>query len=983
MPAESFQRWWDCSHYHLMPISSIAKIFKTGIKIGTIFIKIILLSGKGRFRLSLKLMLLRKKQMKMMSAGVCAAIFIITSALYAIPPLCIQPTENGYRISMTISAPLLQKEKVNAVSSGGSPVNDNFVKAFIYGFDYDGMIGEPALLSGSFSLAYEGDDPVVGIESVATETVQLEGKLYPIQPPYFYNGANTPPPFTYNPESYLRLVSGPPVAITQRYAYRGQQAAEITVQPLSYDPETNTITVIKQLTITVAMEKPTAVRSLHSREFDRVMRTLFPNLEGIPSEPFITKEKYLIIADTAYVKNADLKRFVEYRGAQYEVKLVSTADVGGTTKEAYRRFILAQEKPAFCLLVGTSFPYWSTAMWNSLNYYVATQVSSWNQKPRPGIALGLFWVTSAAQLANIVNKTIATEAILDTRTRVVLGQGGNDSVMGSLPANHCDNAIVEVNARYFPANTGFEVFNYPSIPGGATRAVDQFNKGCWFSFYNGHGSTTGQEFGWGISNLSSMKNTEYPFVLSCACLTGTFNQNCLAAAAVGNQYGPVTYIGSNGSSSTGQHVLNQGYPEAIMVRKITRNGLAFVYGVNYDSTPKAISHYAGQVSSDLKAMMGWQYHHFGDPAVETMRMVPVTPYIDVTEPADGAAWEHGVTQKVLWKDNLAGNVTIDLYKGDSLLSAIAVSTESDGTFDWIIPKAVAAGPGYHLRITSIDSAALWDTSGTFSIATEYIIQPPYFMSFDDLDSGSAVLPFKYSQSTEDSTDWLVRKGPTPSQAITGPAGDHTSGIGNYIYVEASDNFPNKTAEFVTPNFNVSSASLTLSFWVHMRSTTDAMGSLSLDISIDGAWKTGVLTVTGNQGDEWLQKVVDLAPYAGDRVSIRFSAVTGTSWASDICLDDIRIEETVATVTPDPMAMAKNGITVRGCAIRFFVPAAGANALVNVTLYDAQGRAIKTLVNSRLAAGGHTLPIGEVAAGLYVVTLRGKGFEKSARLVITR
>jgi hypothetical protein len=916
-------------------------------------------------------------------AGMCTAIFIFTSVLYAIPPLVIQGTANGYRISLDIPVPLLQKELVNTVSRYGLTVREPFIKAFIRGFDYDGALGAPALLSGSFCLAYEGGEPVVTVESMATETVQLEGKLYPVQPPCFYDGTNTALPFTYDPESYQRVVYGNPAAVTQVYRYRGQQAAEITVQPLSYDPETNTITIIKHLSLTVVMNKPTIVRSLHSREFDKVMRTLFPNLEQVPSEAFLVKEKYLIIADTGYVHNADLKRFVDYRSTQYEVKLMSTADVGGVTKEAYRSLIYDQEKPAFCLLVGTSFPYWSTTLWKSLNYYVATQVASSSQKPRPSIALGLFWVTSAAQLANIVNKTIATEAGLDTRPKVVLGQGGNDTVMGSLPADHCDKTIIEINEKYFPEKTGFEVFNYASVPGGATRAVDRFNKGCWFNMYNGHGFIEEQEFGWGTSDLQSMTNTVYPFVLCCACFTGTFNQNCVAAAAVGHQYGPVAYIGSNNSSSTGQHVLNQGYPEAIMVKKITKNGLAFVYGVNYDSTPRAISQYAGQVSAGIKAMMGWQYHYFGDPAIETMRMVPATAYIDVADPAEDVEWEQNVTQTIVWSDNLAGNVKIDLYKGDSLFSTIAPSTESDGAFNWTIPATVASGTGYRIRITCIDSSALWDTSGTFSVTPEYIIQPPYVMSFDDLDSGSTVMPFKYVQSMTDSADWLVWKGATPSQTATGPAGDHTSGSGNYIYVEATGNFPEKTAEFVTPNFSVHGPDCCLSFWVHMRSTTDAMGSLSLDICVDGALKTGVLTIAGSQGTEWLQKAVDLGPYTGDRVSFRFRATTGTSWASDICLDDIRVEGNAAIATQNPKALAGEGITVQGNLVRFYVPASGANAPAKVILYDTRGRAIKTLVNARLAAGGYSLPIGAVAAGMYVVTLRGKGFEKSAPLVVTR
>ncbi|MBN1127985.1 MAG: hypothetical protein JXA71_03305, partial [Chitinispirillaceae bacterium] len=900
--------------------------------------------------------------MKKVPVRLSVFLLVLAGSLLAIPPLSIEQVENGYRIQFEVPDPLIMKEQVNTVSSDGLPVNELFVKAFIYGFDYDGALGEPAQLTGSFNLAYEGDAPVVEVESVVTKTIPIEGKLYPIQPPSFYDGSNTTPPFTYHPESYERVVRGTPASVSELFTYRGQKAAEISVQPLSYDPETNTVTIIKKLSMKVTMKKPVVVRSLGSRDFDQVMRAQFANLEGVPSEAFAAREKYLIIADPAYLNNADLKRFVDYRSTQYDVKLVSTADVGGTTKEAYRDFIYNREKPTFCLLVGnTVFPYWTTNDWNSLIYYVATQITSTSQKPRPSIALGLFYVTSAAQITNIVNKTIATESALATRTKVVLGQGGNTQVMGSLPADHCDKIIVEVNTKYFPSSTGFQVFNYASISGGAQRAIDRFNLGCWFNIYNGHGSTSSQAFGWGTSNLTSMRNTVYPFVLTCACQTGTFNRNCVAAASVAHQYGPVTYIGSNLNSSIGQHVLNQGYPDAIMARKITKNGLAFVYGVNYDSTPRAVSQYSGQVSTGLKARMGWQYHHFGDPAIETIQSGPVTPFIDVTAPARGDQWEHGSAQKILWSDNISGNVKIDLYKGTSLNTVIAASSASGGTHDWTVPATLAAGSDYKIRVTSVDSAALWDTSGMFGIVAEYIITPPYLQNFETLDSGSIVMPLKYAQSTADDIDWLVWKGPTPSRIgtsrdTTGPMGDHTSGTGKYIYVEASNpNNPAKRAEFVTPNFNLRASGLRLSFWVHMMSLNNTMGSLTLDICVDGTWRTGVMTITGNQGMEWQQRILDLAQYAGDRVSFRFRGTTGTTWASDICLDDIRIDLSTGTFVPAAQTKGYRGITLRGSTVAFHVPENASAQPVTVSLLDPQGRTVRTIANKRFAGGSHVLP----------------------------
>lgn len=544
-------------------------------------------------------------------------LLINSISVQAIPPLAIQETESGYRIQMTLPDPVIEKEAVNTVTSDGRAVNETFVKVMMNGFYYDGAEGEPAMLTSRFNLALEQGEPLVTVDNIVTETVALGAKLYPVQPPFCYCGMHEPPPFTYHPETYVRTVKDDPVAVTATYTYRGQEAATITVEPMSYDPENNTAVMIKKMSVSITMAKPKAVRSLHSRDFDKLMRLLFVNLDGVPSEKFYDREKYLIIAEPSYVQNADLQRLVDFRSSLYDVNLVSTSGIGGSTKEAYRAYIHDQEQPAFCLLVGDVFPSWKTGQWWSLNYYVASQVSSSKGEPLPSCALGLFWVTSTSQLANAVNKTIQTESMLGSRIKMVYGQGGNDAPIAWFPADHADRLIEEINGKYFPPSTGFEVINRPSTPDGNLRAVELYNEGCWFNIFFGHGSTVGQAFSWETKDLSSMRNTQYPFALSCACLTGTYQSNCVAAASVGHQYGPVTYIGSNRNSALGQHVLCQGYVAGIMNEKITKNGLAFIYGANYDTMPHTTGQYVQPTTSD-KAMMAWQYHHFGDPAIQIM-----------------------------------------------------------------------------------------------------------------------------------------------------------------------------------------------------------------------------------------------------------------------------------------------------------------------------------------------------------------------------
>jgi hypothetical protein len=941
--------------------------------------------------------------MKILTYGFALSVLLTVQALFAAPPFNLQSVRDGYRFQLNLSDPLLQKEAVYAVTKDGIRVDETFVKAYVSGFELEGAEGDPALLSSDIEFALSGNAPLVEVSDVVTQDISLGGKLYPMQPPRSYRDT-AKPPFAYNPASYVpqnnilaKKSSAQHAIVTQFFTYRGQKSATVSIKPMSYDAATNTITVIKRMTVNLTMDKPDTLHSWNSMAFDRVMRTTYANLGYAAPESFSAKEKYLILAMPEYKDCAELKKFIDYRAQLYDVKVVSTADVGGTTIDAFRTFI-RNEKPTFCLLVGNqpAFPSWNKSDWKSFNYYVATQVSSSSKKPQPDIALGLFYVTSAAQIVSIVNKTISTEESLSTRPKVALGQGGCNAPLDNLPANHCDKIIAEIMPKYFPSSDGWTVYAYATTTGadGAKKAVDQFNKGCWFNIYDGHGLTNGQEFGWGTKNLSSMTNTVYPFVLNCCCDIGDFYQNCAATASVANTYGPVTVIAANGTSYMGQHVLCQGYPEGIMNKKITKSGLAFVYAVNYDSVPKCYLSWSSPPSSMDKATMGWQFHHFGDPAIETMNSTAAAAYIDVTSPKKGDSIEQMSVCQVQWSSTITGNVKIDLYKGGKRVSTLSAATAAaTGSFRWTPTSVDTVGSEYQIRVTSVDSSDLWDTSGTFGIRAEYLLTAPYFQSFDTLDSGSAFLPKGYTQSTDtsDSLDWIVWKGPTPSRRgsspATGPQSDHTSGTGKYLYIEASGNgnTPNKKAEFTTPNFNLMSGSYSLSFWIHMFSSRNTMGAVSLDVCVDGVWKNDAIKVNGNQGDQWVEQKLNCSAYKGNRIGFRFRGVTGTDGASDICIDDFRIfQQSTSTAPLSTSAFPPScDLAIAGSKILFKIPAPSASERVRISLYNSRGQFVRSLFEGKESAGEHCRSVGNLAKGLYILSMKIGNFQKTMDFVYAK
>lgn len=204
----------------------------------------------------------------------------------------------------------------------------------------------------------------------------------------------------------------------------------------------------------------------------------------------------------------------------------------------------------------------------------------------------------------------------------------------------------------------------------------------------------------------------------------------------------------------------------------------------------------------------------------------------------------------------------------------------------------AFGNGY-VAVLEQDGPALTPPLGEFTsvatagfcVGTGCITSLPFS---EDLDNGAG----DWLQSAEDDMDWTLLSGATPS-GNTGPTGDHTSGSGSYFYTEASNpNFPAKRADLVGPCVDLAGlGTATLTFWYHMNGAN--MGTLNVDVWDGAAWTLGLWTLTGNQGANWQQAIVPLDAFVGGEVRVRFRGITGNGFASDMAIDDIRIEGAVS------------------------------------------------------------------------------------------
>ena len=130
-----------------------------------------------------------------------------------------------------------------------------------------------------------------------------------------------------------------------------------------------------------------------------------------------------------------------------------------------------------------------------------------------------------------------------------------------------------------------------------------------------------------------------------------------------------------------------------------------------------------------------------------------------------------------------------------------------------------------------------------------------------------------------------------SSGLTGPSDDITGG-GRYVYLETSSPISSNggTATLESTCFDLSSlAAPAISFWWNLNGVN--IGSLHLEVTTDGNTWTELWSISGNQGNQWNQEIIDLSAYGSTNCKLRFVGIhQPSSFYGDMAFDEIRIGE---------------------------------------------------------------------------------------------
>ena len=132
---------------------------------------------------------------------------------------------------------------------------------------------------------------------------------------------------------------------------------------------------------------------------------------------------------------------------------------------------------------------------------------------------------------------------------------------------------------------------------------------------------------------------------------------------------------------------------------------------------------------------------------------------------------------------------------------------------------------------------------------------------------------------------------------------------------------------------------------------------------------------------------DLSTYKGERVRIKFRGVTGSSWCGDICVDDFMIEDENVAISTNVKVPLVAGLQYQGSRINFQIPVSHADKPVAITLYNIQGKMVRTLINGPMGSGYHSISLtnslnkNPLASGYYVCRMKVGEFTRTINVIL--
>ncbi len=492
------------------------------------------------------------------------------------------------QVRISFSTPELNVTGVNILGS-------NFSEISLDGFSSQATVGLPALptLVKNIEVAL-GDGLTYTIESMYCDTVDgavygLKSAIVPAQPSRSKSDTSRATlrmdNAAYNKDAFC---GAPTIELEAIGIARNRNLATIKFNPISWNPVTNQLIVVKSLTLCVRQKNAdiAATKKMQQLYASPAFNSSIGVINSIGSKDNYNTAplRYTIVAHSQF--RGALDEFANWKRRQgFLVDLVYTddANVGGSTTSIknylqglYDNASAEAPAPTYVLFVGdiAQIPAFSLSSFDGPHSSDLSYCCWTGNDYLPDCYYGRFSAQNLTQLNPQISKTLMYEqytfpdpSYLGTAALIAGVDGGSsgdnaykygDPAMDYVAKTYVTSANGFNNIVYYKNNTSFApagvtVTGSSQANGTATALRTLYNNGCGFVNYTAHGSETSwADPSFTTSNVSQMTNNNKPMVMigNC-CLTNSYQIDaCFGEALLrkGNNAGAVGYIG--GSNST-------------------------------------------------------------------------------------------------------------------------------------------------------------------------------------------------------------------------------------------------------------------------------------------------------------------------------------------------------------------------------------------------------------------------------------------------
>ena len=412
-----------------------------------------------------------------------------------------------------------------------------------------------------------GATPIIRVMDYSTTDYPLEEygihTLSPRQPDAWKDENPENIPFAYNEAAYQtqELRSEPMARVSVEGVMRGVRVGQMSIEPVSYDPVSNTIRVFNDIEVEVSFDGADTratedmLVKTYSPYFTEIYDQLFNSraLRDIYDEHpdlWTAPVKMLVIANRMF-ENC-IQDWVAWKTLKGIYVDVNYTDVIGTTAEEIQSFIrekYAQDAPTFLMIMGDQAQVAASGIGSKTACVTDLLYSSVDDDQFPDMFHSRFSAETVTEMTAMLNKGMEYEqyAMPDpSYLNNVLFVAGYDNTGWDLTVGR--PTVWYATNYYYNAEHGFTNVNEFSH-GSFDNCYTYLNSGVGFANYTAHGTESSwmnPEFT--IDDVNNLTNEhKYFLAMGNCCKTGNwgFETPCFGEAMTrAENKGAYAYIGS-------------------------------------------------------------------------------------------------------------------------------------------------------------------------------------------------------------------------------------------------------------------------------------------------------------------------------------------------------------------------------------------------------------------------------------------------------